>query len=131
MKKSPLPHRHTDTPSPRLTRRNALTLPRTDAPTGPALPCAVTPARRLAVSSLLFAFVLTGCQLLTYTSPTGERFTRSSLGANTSIQSLAIEASTNGLLRRVELRGYQNDSSQAMGAVTEAAVRAAIQGAKP
>ena len=74
--------------------------------------------------------VTSGCQLLTYTSPTGERFTRSSLGANTSIQSLAIEASTNGLLRRVELRGYQNDASQAMGAVTEAAVRAAIQGAK-
>jgi len=74
--------------------------------------------------------VATGCQVLTYTSPTGERFTRSSLGANISIQSLAIEAGTNGALRRVELRGYQNDSSQAMGAVTEAAVRAAIQGAK-
>ena len=130
MKKSPLPHRHTDTPSPRLTRRNALTLPRTDAPTGPALPCAVTPARRLAVSSLLFAFVLTGCQLLTYTSPTGERFTRSSLGANTSLHSLAFEATTNGL-RRVELRGYQNDSSTALGAVTESAIRAALQAAKP
>ena len=75
-------------------------------------------------------FATTGCQVLTYTSPSGERFTRSSLGANTSIQSLAIEASTNGALRRVELRGYQNDSSQAMGAVTEAAVRAALQGAK-
>jgi len=72
----------------------------------------------------------TGCQVLTYTSPSGERFTRSSLGANTSIQSLAIEAGTNGV-RRVELRGYQNDSSQALGAVTEAAVRAAISAAKP
>ena len=32
--------------------------------------------------------------------------------------------------RRVELRGYTNDSTTALGAVTEAAVRAAIQGAK-
>src|SRR5258706_13731231 len=29
--------------------------------------------------------LLTGCQVLTYTSPNGERFTRSSFGANTSI----------------------------------------------
>ena len=59
----------------------------------------------------------------------GERFSRSSLGANTAIQSLAFEAGTNGV-RRVELRGYSNDGSQALGAVTEAAVRAAVQSAK-
>jgi hypothetical protein len=70
-----------------------------------------------------------GCTVLTYTAPTGERFTRGSLGANTSISSLAIEATTNGV-RRVELRGYQNDSSQALSAVTEAAVKAAIESAK-
>jgi len=73
--------------------------------------------------------LLTGCSTLTYRSPSGETFTRSSLGANASIQSLAIEAGTNGL-RRVELRGYQNDGSQALGAITEAAVRAAISAAK-
>ena len=84
----------------------------------------------LTLSTVLTASLFaTGCQVLTYTSSTGERFTRSSLGANTSIQSLAIEAGTNGL-RRVKLRGYENDTSQAMGAVTEAAVRAAIQGVK-
>src|SRR5207248_655023 len=71
----------------------------------------------------------TGCTMLSYTSPNGERFTRGSLGANTSISSLAIEAGTNGV-RRVELRGYQNDSSQALSAVTEAAVKAAIESAK-
>lgn len=70
-----------------------------------------------------------GCTVLTYSSPNGERFTRGSLGANTSISSLAIEAGTNGV-RRVELRGYQNDSSQALSAVTEAAVKAAIESAK-
>jgi hypothetical protein len=74
--------------------------------------------------------VVTGCQVLTYSSPTGERFTRSSLGANTAISSLSVESGTNGL-RRVSMHGYQNDSSQALGAVTDAAVRAAIGAAKP
>jgi len=67
-----------------------------------------------------------GCQVLTYSGPNGERFSRSSLGANISISSLTIEPGTNGL-RRLDLRGYQNDSTQALGVVTEAAVRAALQ----
>jgi hypothetical protein len=79
--------------------------------------------------SFLTLLAATGCTVLTYTSPTGEHFTRGSLGANASISSLAIEAGTNGV-RRVELRGYQNDSSQALSAVTEAAVKAAIESAK-
>ena len=79
---------------------------------------------------ILPALILfTGCSTLTYRSPSGETFTRSSLGANASIQSLAIEASTNGL-RRVELRGYQSDATQSLGAITEAAVRAAITAPK-
>src|SRR5882672_9236626 len=73
--------------------------------------------------------LLSGCQALTYSSPTGERFSRASLGANTSISSLSFETGPGGL-RRVELHGYQNDSTQALGAVTDAAVRAAIQSAK-
>jgi hypothetical protein len=78
---------------------------------------------------LSLAAMLSGCTVLTYTGPNGEQFTRASVGANGSIQSLAVEADTNGV-RRVELRGYQNDSSQALSAVTEAAVRGAVQGAK-
>ena len=77
----------------------------------------------------LIASLSTGCTVLSYTAPTGEHFTRGSLGANTSISSLAIEAGTNGV-RRVELRGYQQDGSQALSAVTEAAVKAAIESAK-
>jgi len=77
----------------------------------------------------LSALALCGCQVLTYRGPSGETFTRSSLGANTTISSLTVESDTNGL-RRVELRGYQNDSNQALGTVTEAAVKAAIQSAK-
>jgi len=83
--------------------------------------------------SLTLVVILTvagsGCQILTYSSPQGERFSRCSIGSATSISSLVVEASTNGA-RRVELRGYTNDSTTALGAVTEAAVRAAIQGAK-
>ena len=75
-----------------------------------------------------FSMLVSGCQVLTYSSPTGERFTRSSLGANTSLQSLAFEATTNGL-RRVDLRGYSTDNTQALGAVTDAAVKAAISAA--
>ena len=77
----------------------------------------------------LFALTLCGCQVLTYRGPSGETFTRSSLGANTTVSSLTVESDTNGL-RRVELRGYQNDSNQALGTVTEAAVKAAIQSAR-
>ena len=66
-----------------------------------------------------------GCQVLTYTGPNGEHFSRTSLGATTTLASLSVEADTNGL-RRVELRGYTNDTAQALGTVTEAAVRAAL-----
>ena len=72
---------------------------------------------------------LTGCTYLSYTGPNGERFARSALGANSSIASLSFESGSNGL-RRVELHGYQTETSQALGAVTEAAVRGALQGAK-
>ena len=53
---------------------------------------------------ILAASLTTGCQVLTYRSPQGERFTRSSLGAQTAIQSLSVEADTNGV-RRVQLQG--------------------------
>lgn len=67
-----------------------------------------------------------GCTVLSYTSATGERFSRTSLGAQTSVASLSVECDTNGV-RRVEMRGYQNETAQALGTVTEAAVRAALQ----
>ena len=74
----------------------------------------------------VFLVLTCGCQVLTYNGPNGERFSRSSLGANISISSLSVEEGTNGL-RRLDMRGYQNDSTQALGVVTEAAVRAALQ----
>ncbi len=84
----------------------------------------------LVTLATLVTGLVTGCQLLTYRAPTGERFSRSSIGANTAIADLTVEADTNGV-RRVEMHGYQNDSAQALGAVTAAAVSAAIKGVKP
>ena len=77
----------------------------------------------------LLTIATAGCSLVSYTSPSGERFMRSSIGANTSVSSLAVESDTNGV-RRVQMHGYQNDASQALGTVTEAAVKAALQSAK-
>ena len=83
----------------------------------------------LTIQLILAATLGSGCQLLSYAGPSGERLSRLSLGSNTSISSLSVETGSNGL-QRVELRGYQNDSTQALGTVTEAAVRSAIQSAK-
>ena len=74
----------------------------------------------------VLGLVATGCQVLTYRGPNGERFSRSSFASKTAIASLTLEAETNGI-RRVQLQGYQNDPTQALGIVTEAAVRAALQ----
>ena len=79
----------------------------------------------LTLLALLAAFAV-GCTVLSYRSPQGERFSRVAFGSTTSLSSLVVEADTNGV-RRVELRGYANDNTQALGVVTEAAVRAALQ----
>lgn len=83
----------------------------------------------LCVATGLASALLCGCQVLSYTASSGERFTRTNLGATTSLSSLVFESGSNGL-RRVELRGYRNDSAQSLGVVTDAAIRAAIQSAK-
>jgi hypothetical protein len=82
-----------------------------------------------ALLPLLIPPLLCGCQVLTYTGPGGERFSRVALGNSTAIASLSVETGTNGV-RRVELRGYRNDATQALATVTEAAVRAALSQAK-
>jgi hypothetical protein len=75
------------------------------------------------------AVACVGCTVLSYTSPQGEHFTRSAFGTSTAFASLTLETGSNGL-RRVQLEGYRNDAAQALGAVTEAAVRAAIAGGR-
>ena len=85
----------------------------------------VTPLTRKLASLAILASLATGCTIVSYTTPAGERFTRGSLGANTPIASLTFEAGTNGV-RRVDLRGYQTDTAQTIAAATDAAVRAAL-----
>lgn len=84
------------------------------------------PARLLPAA--LVALAVSGCTVLRYHGANGEQFSRCTLGANTAIASLTVETGSNGL-RRVEMRGYQNESTQAIGAITEAAVRGAVRGA--
>jgi hypothetical protein len=79
--------------------------------------------------SIFLAAICAGCTILTYKSPTGEHFTRTSLGGKTSISHLTVESRTNGV-RRVDLRGYKDDTTEALGTITEAAVKAAISAAK-
>lgn len=77
----------------------------------------------------LFALCLAvcaGCTVVTYRNPAGETFSRLAVGSRTTLSGLEIETGTNGL-RRVNLRGYQQESTQALGTLTEAAVRAALQ----
>lgn len=91
-----------------------------------------SPLRTALRSALIVATscLLAGCQVIAYRTASGERLTRASFGSTTSISSLAVESSTNGI-RRLDLRGYRNDTAQALSAVTEAAVRAAVTSAKP
>ncbi len=86
--------------------------------------------RKWRVAGLVLPVLLVqGCTNVSYTSPNGERFSRTSFGATTSIAALTVETSTNGV-RRVEMQGYTNDANQALGTVTEAAVRAALSAPK-
>jgi hypothetical protein len=86
---------------------------------------------RLIVCATMIAAAVTlgGCTVVSYSNANGEHFSRLSLGASTAIAGLEVQSGTNGL-RQLRLQGYQNENSQALGTVTEAAVRAALQGAK-
>jgi hypothetical protein len=81
---------------------------------------------RVLLPGTVLGLVATGCQVLSYSGPNGERFSRSSFASKTAIASLTLESETNGV-RKIQLQGYQNDPTQALGIVTEAAIRAALQ----
>lgn len=82
----------------------------------------------LAVACL--SVLVSGCNVTRYASPTGEKFSRWAIGARTSVSSLRVETGTNGL-RQLDLKGYQNDTAATAAAVTESAVRAAVQSVNP
>lgn len=103
-------------------------------PTGRSAIPGVAAIRRcaiaIAIGAVAVAAALCGCQSISYTSPTGEKFNRVSVGSKLAIGSLSVTPDTNGT-RGIELRGYENDSAQAIGTLTEAAVRGALSGVMP
>jgi hypothetical protein len=111
-----------------MKNNDGYTMARATQPTGPATSISTSTCRlRIWSAALLPGMaLLAGCQVLTYRSPSGETFSRTSLGARTAVAGLMVETSTNGV-RRLELHGYQNDTAESLTAVTEAAVRAALQ----
>ena len=101
-------------------------IPKLTLPPIPSPRALLSAGRRLRAAVLVLPVLLTqGCTMVSYTSPSGERFSRSSFGATTAIAALTVESGTNGV-RRVEMHAYTNDANQALGTVTEAAVRAAL-----
>ena len=80
---------------------------------------------------LLFAFLVAlvvwfcvGCSTRTITYG-GATYRSMRLGTKEDINALTIKVDTNGTTR-VNLDGYKNDQAQAMSAVVEAAVKAAV-----
>ncbi len=118
-------------PIPKLTLPPIPGQPRAIVAAGPARRKARRRRERLVRFAVLTAacLIVQGCTMVSYTSPSGERFMRSSFGATTAIAALSVESGTNGV-RRVEMHGYTNDANQALGTVTEAAVRAALAAPK-
>ena len=82
----------------------------------------------LCVAAVLF--VTAGCSTVRYTSPSGEKFARTSFGGKTAVNFLSVERQTNGAAKIV-LKGYGQDQVEALGVVTDAAVSAAIKSVKP
>lgn len=80
---------------------------------------------KTATLAVVSGLAMCGCTILTYDGPNGEHFSRRSFGASTALSSLSVECDTNGV-RRVALQGYTNETAQALGTVTEAAVKAAL-----
>ena len=72
-------------------------------------------------TNLLLIFsvlVCAGCTNLSYKSPTGEKFRRTSIGNKTGISSLEITPQTNAA-PKVLLKGYQSDSAAGMQSAVE------------
>jgi hypothetical protein len=76
-----------------------------------------------ALSALL---LLPACTVTKYTAPSGETFSRYAVGNKTSVGELSIDADAHGV-RSVQMKGYSNDQAEVAGAVTAAAVRAALK----
>ena len=79
-------------------------------------------------SAAILSVVLTGCTVTKWTNGQ-ESFTRTSLGVTSQAQKISV--SVTPTTRTLTVTGYQSNGTEALGAVTEAAVSAAIKGVRP
>jgi hypothetical protein len=87
---------------------------------------------RIFIAALIFAglmLLLTGCTFTGYRAANGEQFTRVAIGSKTSVGELRVSGDTNGV-KTLLLKSYSNDQVEALSAVTEAAVKGAVNSAK-
>lgn len=80
----------------------------------------------LAIGVLMFAGC--GCTVTKWTNGS-ESFSRTSFGVTSTAQKISV--SVTPTTRTLTVTGYQNNGTEALGVVTEAAVSAAIKSAKP
>ena len=69
-----------------------------------------------------------GCQSLEYSNGQ-ERFKRVAFGTKLTLSELVVETGTNGA-KKIVLKGYRNDTVEAMGLIAEKAAEGAARGLK-
>jgi hypothetical protein len=67
---------------------------------------------------LVGLLMISGCQLLSYTTPQGETFTRFSFGPDVMFQGLHVAKSPTTM--SVDIQGYKSESHQALETVSQA-----------
>ena len=82
--------------------------------------------RKICLPFVCILVLTAGCTVTSYTSPTGEKFSRTAIGTKTSVGELSVAADAGGV-RSLKLKQYSNDHTETAAAVTEAAVRAALK----
>ena len=78
--------------------------------------------------SLAIMLSCSGCTVTKWSNGS-ESFTRTILGVTSQAQKISV--SVTPTTRTLTVTGYQNNGTEALGAVTEAAVSAAIKGVRP
>ena len=79
-------------------------------------------------AAAILSILLTSCTVTKWTNG-NESFTRTSLGVTSQAQKISV--SVTPTTRTLTVTGYQNNGTETISAVTEAAVTAAIKGARP
>jgi starvation-inducible outer membrane lipoprotein len=81
------------------------------------------------ILTICLSLMISACSTISYKDQTSE-FSKTSFGTMTNVQEIHAQDDGHGG-RVITLTGYSSDQVQALRAVTEAAVSAAIKGMKP